>query len=262
MPERPRHAIITGASSGIGAATALELAKAGWAVSIGARREDRLAETREAIEKAGGRVSAHPLDVTDLESVRAFCVAAEAELGPTGLLVNNAGQNLSALIAESTADELRADVEVNLLGAMWMTRELVPGMIERRVGDVVFIASDSARRPRPYQGAYGAAKAGLEVFAQVLEMETEGTGVRSIVVRVGPTGSEFGNQMPRDKIHRILESWKYWGVYRRLHYMPGESVAKAIVRTISAPVEESYPTVVDVQPGGRSREFSDPDEQE
>jgi hypothetical protein len=87
-------------------------------------------------------------------------------------------------------------------------------------------------------------------------METEGKGVRSILVRVGPTGSEFGNQMPKAQIPKILESWKYWGVLRRLHWMPGTSVARAIARVVEIPVEESYPKILEIQPGGRAKEKS------
>ncbi len=254
MTEAARTAVVTGASSGIGAATARELARAGFRVALGARRAERLAEGAARIEEAGGHAFPHPLDVVDPVSVDAFCTAVEARLGPIDLLVNNAGQNRAARIHEASDEEVRSDLEVNLLGAIWMTRRLLPAMRERRAGDVVFVGSDSAARPRPYQGVYCAAKAGLEAFARVLEMETEGTGVRSILVRVGPTGSEFGNQMPRDRIHDILASWKYWGVYRHLHWMPAESVARAIVRVVQAPVEESYPTVLELQPGGRSKE--------
>ncbi len=253
----PRVAVVTGASSGIGEATAVELGALGHRVALGARRVDRLEEVAKRVEAAGGRAFAHPLDVTEVGSVEAFCGAVEAALGPVDLLVNNAGQNRSALISEASDDELRSDVEVNLMGAIWMTRRLVPGMVERRVGDVVFVGSDSAARPRPFQAAYGAAKAGVEVFARVLEMETEGTGVRSILVRVGPTGSEFGNQMPAERLPEILASWRYWGVLRKLHFMPAESVARAIVRAVSAPVEESYPAVIEVQPGGRKKEFQE-----
>ena len=129
------------------------------------------------------------------------------------------------------------------------------GHLERRVGDVVFVGSDSAENPRTYQGAYGAAKAGLETFAKVVELETEGIGIRSILVRVGPTGTEFGNQMPTHRIKEILESWQYLGVYRRHHWMPAESVAKAIARTVAVPLDESYTTILDVMPGGRAKEF-------
>jgi NADP-dependent 3-hydroxy acid dehydrogenase YdfG len=249
-----RTAIITGASSGIGADTALELGRLGFSLALGARRVARLEEVAGKIEKAGGRAFAHPLDVRDPESIDAFCSAAERALGPIDLLINNAGENRANLIHEATLEDLRSDVEINLLGAIFMTRRMLPSMLARRRGDVVFLGSDSAKQPRPYQGAYAAAKHGLEAFARVLEMETEGTGVRSILVRVGPTGSEFGNQMPKDKIPAILESWKYWGVLRRLHWMPGTSVARAIARLVEIPVEESYPTILEIQPGGRAKE--------
>jgi len=251
----PRRAIITGASSGIGADTALELGRLGFELALGARRVARLEEVAKRIEKAGGRAFAHALDVRDPASVDAFCSASEQVLGPIDLLINNAGENRAGLIHEATPEDLRSDVEINLLGAIFMTRRVLPGMLARGRGDVVFIGSDSARHPRPYQGAYAAAKHGLEAFARVLEMETEGTGVRSILVRVGPTGSEFGNQMPKAQIPRILASWKYWGVFRHLHWMPGTSVARAIARVIEIPIEESYPTLLEIQPGGRAKEM-------
>jgi NADP-dependent 3-hydroxy acid dehydrogenase YdfG len=253
MTASQRIAVVTGASSGIGAATAVEMGQRGWRVAVGARRADRIESVAKDVEAAGGAAFAHPLDVTDAASIEAFCSATEAHFGPVDLLINNAGQNLSARIDQATTDELRLDLEVNLLGAMWMTRRLVGPMIEAQRGDVVFLGSDSARNVRPYQGAYGAAKAGLEAFSRVLEMETEGTGVRSFLIRVGPTGSEFGSRMPADRIPEILEAWKYWGVLRHLHWMPPEAVARAIVRTIDVPVDESYTTVLEIQPGGRSR---------
>jgi NADP-dependent 3-hydroxy acid dehydrogenase YdfG len=254
--EALRTAIVTGASSGIGAATALEMGRRGWRVALGARRVPRIEQVAKDVEAEGGTAFTHALDVTDPSSVEAFCAAAEFALGPVDLLVNNAGQNMSARIDQATPDELRLDVEVNLLGAMYMTRRVVPGMIARRTGDVIFIGSDGALRPRTYQGAYNAAKAGLEAFSRVLAMETEGTGVRSILVRVGPTWSEFSSQMPKERLPEILQSWKYWGVQRNLNAMPSESVARAIVRAVVAPVEESYTTVIEVQPGGRSKEYA------
>jgi NADP-dependent 3-hydroxy acid dehydrogenase YdfG len=255
VAEAPRTVIVTGASSGIGAATALAFGELGWHVAIGARRAERLEEVAKEVEAAGGKAFAHRLDVVDSSSVDAFCAAAREALGAVDVLVNNAGQNLPALVAEATDEELKSDLEVNLLGAMYVTRRLLPDMIARRAGDVVFIGSDSAANPRPYQSAYGAAKAGLEVFARAVAMETEGTGVRSILLRVGPAASEFGNRMPQDRVNKMLESWKYWGVMRHLHWMPTESVARAVIRAVSVPVEESYPSVIEIQPGGRKKDF-------
>jgi NADP-dependent 3-hydroxy acid dehydrogenase YdfG len=255
VEDAPRTALVTGASSGIGAATAVVLGGLGWRVAVGARRTERLAETAQRVEEAGGTAFAGALDVRDPDSITAFHAAAADALGPVDVLVNNAGSNRSALAADASYEDLRSDVEVNLLGAMWMTRQVLPGMLERHRGDVVFLGSDSARFPRPFQGAYGAANAGLEVFARVVEMETEGTGVRSILMRIGPTGSEFGSQMPQERLPEILASWKYWGVLRNLHWMPAESVANAIARAVTTPVDESYPTIIELQPGGRKKEF-------
>jgi NADP-dependent 3-hydroxy acid dehydrogenase YdfG len=254
MSGHARIAVVTGASSGIGAATAVELARRGYVLALGARRSERIGAVAKQIHESGGRAFAHPLDVTEPASADAFCAAVEKSLGPIDVLINNAGQNLSARVAESTDEQLRLDLEVNLLGAMYMTRRVLGGMLERRAGDVVFVGSDSAIRPRTYQGAYSAAKAGLEVFARVVEMETEGSGVRSMLVRVGPTGSEFGTRMPADQLPAILASWKYWGVLRHLHWMPADSVARAIANVLDVPVEESYPTVIEVIPGGRSKQ--------
>jgi NADP-dependent 3-hydroxy acid dehydrogenase YdfG len=256
VSDTPRTALVSGASSGIGAALAVLLGERGARVALGARRIARLEDVAKRVERAGGRAFVHALDVADPASVAAFCAAAEDALGPPDLLVNNAGGNAAARIDRASPEQLRRDVSVNLLGAMYMTREIVPGMIARRRGDVVFVGSDAAQRPRTYQGAYNAAKAGLKAFARVLEMETEGTGVRSVLARIGPTWSEFADSMPRDLLPEILESWKDWGILRHLNAMPSESAARAILRAVEAPVEESYTTVVEVQPGGRSKEFS------
>jgi len=256
MNAQRRTAIVTGASSGIGAATALELARQGFDVAIGARRVERLREVAERVEAAGGRAFAHVLDVSQPHSIDAFYAAAESALGPIDLLVNNAGMSILNLLPDAEVEDLRAELEVNLLGPMLLCRRAIPGMLERRRGDLVFVGSENAVRPRPYQAAYTAAKAGLEGLARVLAMELDGTGVRSILVRVGPTGSEFGARMDHGMLKRALEAWRYWGVQRHMHFMPSESVAKAIARVVAAPVEESYPSLIEVMPGGRKKEFT------
>ena len=251
-----KHVIVTGASSGIGAATAAELARLGHRVAIGARRTDRLEELAGRIEEAGGRAFAHALDVSQADSIDAFYAAAEAAFGPVDVLINNAGMSILNRLQNAKPEDLRAELDVNLLGPMLLCRRAIPSMLERRSGDLLFVSSENAVRPRTYQSGYTAAKAGLEGLARVLGMELDGTGVRSIVIRVGPTGSEFGTRMDHALLHEALASWRYWGVQRHLHWMPSESVARAIARVVETPVEESYPTVVEVMPGGRRKEFS------
>ncbi|HVH04565.1 MAG TPA: SDR family NAD(P)-dependent oxidoreductase [Myxococcota bacterium] len=255
MSDRARTVIVTGSSSGIGAATAIELGKIGCRVALGARRVDRLEGVAKQVEAAGGRAFVHRLDVADPASIDAFYDAAEAALGPVDVLVNNAGMSILNLLQDARTDDLRAELDVNLLGPMLLSRRAIPGMLERKRGDLLFVTSENAIRPRPYQAGYSAAKAGLEGLARVLQMELDGTGLRSIILRVGPTGSEFGANMDHAKLHKALEAWKYWGVQRHLHWMPSESVAKAVVRIVTTPVEESYVDLVQIMPGGRKKEL-------
>jgi short-subunit dehydrogenase len=254
-PRGPRTAVVTGASSGIGAATAVELARRGVHVALGARRLDRLEEVAKRVEAEGGRAFVHALDVGRAESIEGFHDAARAALGEIDLLVNNAGFSALARLHEADPAVLEEELRVNLLGPMLLSRRVLPDMLARRRGDLLFVTSENAVRPRPYQPAYTAAKAGLEGLARVIAMEADGTGVRSIVVRVGPTGSEFGARMDPELLRDALEAWRYWGVQRHLHWMPAESVARAIVRAVEAPVEESYVDLVQVMPGGRKREL-------
>jgi len=253
-PAGVRTAIVTGASSGIGAATALELGRLGWRVALGARRGDRLEAVAERVRAGGGEALAHRLDVALPDSVEEFHTAVEAALGPVDVLINNAGMSILNRLAESRVEDLQRELAVNLLGPMLMCRRALPSMLERRSGDLVFISSENAERPRPYQPAYTAAKAGLEALAGVLEMELEGSGVRASVVRVGPTGSEFGAGFEPAKIRETLEAWKYWGVQRHLHWMPAASVARAVVQVVTTPLDEAHLKLVQVMPGGRKRE--------
>jgi NADP-dependent 3-hydroxy acid dehydrogenase YdfG len=245
---------VTGASSGIGAATAVALAARGYDVAVGARRTDRLEAVAKRAEAEGARAFDLVIDVADPASIDAFCAAAERALGAADVLVNNAGACVLNRLVDARPEDLRRDVDVNLTGALLMAQRVVPAMAARRAGDVVWVTSENAVRPRPYQIAYSAAKAGLEAAARVLAMELEGTGVRSMILRVGPTGTEFGTQMEHAVLHEALAAWKYWGVQRHLSWMPAESVARAVVRLVGVPVEESYPAVTEVMPGGRSKE--------
>lgn len=254
MSGAPRTVLVTGASSGIGAETAVAFGALGWPVALGARRLDRMDEVARRVRDAGGRAFVHALDVSDEASIEAFWGAATEALGPVDVLVNNAGKSVLNLLRDASPDALRDEIAVNLTGPMLLSRLAIPSMLERRSGDLVFVSSENAVHPRPYQAGYTASKAGLEGLAAVLEMELEGTGVRSTVVRPGPTGSEFGANMDHAVLHRALEAWRYWGVQRKLHWMPAESVARAIVRVVTTPVEESYTTLVQVMPGGRKRE--------
>ena len=176
-PER-RTAVVTGASSGIGAATAIALATAGHPVALGARRLSECEELAATIRADGGAAAAIALDVTDDESVKRFAAAVAGELGPTEILVSCAGDMEARLVHETGSAEFLRQVDVNLVGAHRLVSAIVPGMIARQRGDVVFISSDVASMPRPRMGGYVAAKNGLDGMARAMQMELECTGVR------------------------------------------------------------------------------------
>jgi NAD(P)-dependent dehydrogenase (short-subunit alcohol dehydrogenase family) len=183
-----RTALVAGASSGIGAAVAEAFGALGWAVALGARRAEKLREVAAAVEKAGGSAFVHPLDLADPASIDAFFDAAEAALGPVDVLVDNAGICVPGLLHEVRPADLRAELETNLLGPMLLARRAVASLLGRGApGDLVFVSSENAVSPRPFQAGYTASKWGLEGLARVLRMELEGTGVRATIVRPGPT---------------------------------------------------------------------------
>jgi NADP-dependent 3-hydroxy acid dehydrogenase YdfG len=244
-----RTALVTGASSGIGAAIAVGLGACGFAVALGARRTDRLAEVAGAIEKDGGRALAHPLDVTRPESIDAFVAAAEVGLGPLDVVVSNAGVGVPGLLHEIGVEEVEAELRTNLLGPMLLARRVLPGMLARRTGDIVFVSSMNAVEPRPYQVGYTAAKAGVEGLARALRRELEGTGVRAVVVRPGPTRSEFGFAWGPQVLERVLDSWKRWGFLRHNEMLDGEAIAAAVVWAATQPRSTSI-DVIQLNPEG------------
>lgn len=244
-----RTAVVTGASSGVGAAIAAAFGALGWRVAVGARREDRLAETARMVVAGGGDAFAQRLDVAQAESVEAFFAAAEAALGPIDTVVSNAGVGLPALLHEARVDQLEAEVATNLLGPLFVARRALPAMLERRRGDLVFVSSMAVVDPRPFQAGYAAAKAGVEGMAAVLRQELEGTGVRATVVRLGPTFSEFGLGWDQEVLLRVIESWQRWGRMRHNHMLHAGQVADAIVRIVTAPPGLST-DVVQLNPDG------------
>lgn len=231
----PRTAVVTGASSGIGAAIARALGALGWSVALGARRVELLQEVAQGVASAGGLGFAHALDVSDAASIDAFFAATEAALGPADVLVSNAGVGVPGLIHEIPVADLERELRVNLLGPMWITRRALPAMLERKRGDLVFVSSMNVVEPRPFQAGYTAGKAGLEGLAAVLRKDLEGTGVRATVVRPGATRSEFGFGWEPDILVRVLDSWKLWGYLRHMDMMDGEQVALAVVHAVTAP---------------------------
>jgi NADP-dependent 3-hydroxy acid dehydrogenase YdfG len=177
-----RTAVITGASSGIGAATAVRLAEAGYRVVLTARRVDRLTEVAERITKNGGQAETHQLDVTDRPSVDALA----ASLDRCDVLVANAGGAIGAdSVAEASPEDWLAMYEVNVLGTLHMTQALLPKLIASGAGTVVLMSSTAGFVAYEGGGGYVAAKHGTHAIAGTLRLELSGQPVRVIEIAPG-----------------------------------------------------------------------------
>jgi short-subunit dehydrogenase len=176
-------AVVTGASSGIGAATARELAQRGASVVLAARRADLLEGQAEAVRAAGGEALAVPTDVADRAQLARLVERATATFGRVDILVNNAGAGWSRPLASTSQDELIGMLEVNLLGAMLLTRALLPGMLERGHGAIVSVGSLSGRVAM--EPLYSAGKYGLRGFSLALRRQLRGSGVSVSLVSPG-----------------------------------------------------------------------------
>lgn len=245
-PER-RPVAITGASAGIGAATARLLAARGYPVALGARRTERLDALVAEIRDAGGEAVAHALDVTQDESVADFAAKVAADLGDIEVVISNAGITAPGTVHEISSERFSSELDLNLVGAQRIAHAFVPGMAERRRGDLVLISSDVAVRARPFMAAYAASKWGLEGMAAAMQMELEGTGVRVSLVRPGPTWSEIGNGWPAEEGGKVLESWIRFGLARHPHFMQPTALAEAIHTVVSAP-RGVHLSLIDVNP--------------
>jgi NADP-dependent 3-hydroxy acid dehydrogenase YdfG len=239
--------VVSGASSGIGEATARALAGAGHPVVLGARRVERLEEIADELREAGAQAHALRLDVADPASVDAFVKGAQEAVGDVDVLVSAAGQSVPDSALTPAPDEFAAVVEVNLLGAQRLVAALLPAMVQRRHGDVVFVTSEVVRTPRVRTTAYVASKWGLQGYARTLQMELEGTGVRSSIVQPGQTVTEMGGDWDQKVTTEILGEWIRWGSARHHNFLHPDAVAAAVCIVVGAP-PGTHLTLVEVQP--------------
>jgi NAD(P)-dependent dehydrogenase (short-subunit alcohol dehydrogenase family) len=234
LPDR-RPALVAGASSGIGAATAIELAAHGFPVALGARRVEKCQEIVDKIRADGGEAVAVHLDVTDPDSVTGAVKRTTEELGEIEVLVAGAGDTYFGKLESISTEDFESQIQIHLIGANRIASAVLPGMIARRRGDLIFVGSDVALRQRPHMGAYGAAKAGLVAMVTNLQMELEGTGVRASIVHPGPTKTNMGWSLPAELIGPALEDWAKWGQARHDYFLRAADLARAITFVAETP---------------------------
>ncbi len=213
-------ALVTGASSGIGAAVCRALALAGSSVALVARRADRLAEVAATL--GPGRHIVLPCDVRDPQAIDATITASAAALGPVDILVNNAGIGRYLPFVDTDAAETDAILETNLLAALRFTRALLPGMLARRRGHVVNVASIAGRIGSRNHAVYCASKFALAGFSESLVYEVAGTGVDVTLVNPGIIATPFFDHA----------SFARFPARARRRAIAPEIVAAAIVRAL------------------------------
>jgi len=238
-----RAVLITGCSSGIGAATAAHLADKGWTVYATARRVETLGD----LEAKGCRTLA--LDVNDEASCRAAVAAVEAAEGAVGVLVNNAGYSQSGAVESVPDERVRAQFDTNVFGLLTMCRLVLPGMREQRWGKIVNVSSMGGRLTFPGGGVYHASKYAVEALSDALRFEVKGFGVDVIIVEPGIIRTRFGETAVREIDAGTRDPGPYGefnravaeataGVYERgpLRRLggPPEAVARTIEHAISA----------------------------
>jgi short-subunit dehydrogenase len=228
-----RVVAITGASAGIGRATALRLARNGDAVAICARRRDQLEAVASEITAGGGQALAVVADVTSAADMDDFVAQTIAKFGRLDVMICNAGFGIAGAIDEITPDQMQRLMDVNYTGTYHATRAVLPWFRRQGAGHVIIVSSIVGKRGVPYMGAYSATKFAQVGLAECLRAELAGTGIHVSVVYPVSTETEFFDVMSRETGTEVT---KAFGPRQSV-----DQVADAIARGIERPVPEIFP---------------------
>ncbi len=231
MPNRV--VAITGASAGIGRATALRLARDGAAVAVCARRADRLDAIAAEIVAAGGQALPIVADVTSEDAMAMFVAKTVERFGRLDVMMCNAGFGTYGAIDDITPDQMRKLMDINYFGTYYATRAALPIFRQQQRGHIVIVSSIVGKRGVPYMGAYSATKFAQVGMAECLRAELVGSGIHVSVVCPVSTTTEFDEVMTRQTGDAV----------NRSHgpVQTADHVADAIARAIDRPVPEVFP---------------------
>src|SRR5947209_3832512 len=226
MIKNYRTAIVTGASHGIGPFIVSALAKEGMNLVLAARSGQELEQVAAGIRATGVQVLCAPTDVTDPDSRSALVAAAERIFGSVDILVNNAGGDPQREFHRYTADDVEAVIQLNLSGPIELTRLLLPGMLQRKLGHIVNISSMGGSVGFPYTEVYSASKDGLIGFTRVLRADYRQVGVSSSVLILGPIGGAGTGARTMEEMNLHMSAMD------KAFLSPPEAVARAVVKSI------------------------------
>tara|TARA_Y100001978_G_scaffold179898_1_gene175034 strand:- start:322 stop:1071 length:750 start_codon:yes stop_codon:yes gene_type:complete len=223
-------ALITGASSGIGEATAESLAALGAKVSLVARREDRLKALQEKIAGTGGEALVVKADMSKQQDIIDAVAKTKDQWGRLDILVNNAGVMYLGPINGADTREWKSMVEVNLLGLMYCTHEALPIMIEQGSGHIVNISSVSGRVVTARSGVYNATKFGVGAFSEALRQEVYKRNIRVTIIEPGAVLTELSDHISHAESKERLKTW-----VAEMEALTSKDIANSIVYAVSQP---------------------------
>ncbi len=243
-----RKAAITGASSGIGEATALALAGEGATVALGARRKTRLEELASRINDGGGTAVALEADIGEEDQARGFVSGAAEALGGLDILINNAGVMLLGPVEGSDSEEWRRMVDVNLLGLLYCTQEALPLLREGGNGHIVNISSVAGRTANFGSGVYNMTKWGVTGFSEALRQEGANSGIRVTCVEPGFVDTELQGHNTNPMVTEAIEKMRE----QTGEVLEAGDIAAAILHAVSAPARVNINEIL-VRPTGQTR---------
>ncbi|MCB9469476.1 MAG: SDR family NAD(P)-dependent oxidoreductase [Candidatus Obscuribacterales bacterium] len=227
-------AIVTGASSGIGEATALKLAGAGMKTALLARREERIAKLANSIKEQGGEAVAIKTDMGSEEEITAAVEKVLSSWGQVDVLVNNAGVMYLGPIDGASTSEWKKMVEVNLLGLMYATHKVLPSMIEKRSGHIINVSSVSGRVTSNRSAVYSATKFGVGAFSEGLRQEVFKNNIRVTIVEPGAVLTELSDHVTHSESREKLKSW-----VAGMEALSSDDIANSILYAVSQPTNVS-----------------------
>ena len=227
---KDKVAIVTGASSGIGYATAMALSKAGAKVAIGARRTDKLAKLEEEIKQNGGEVFSQKLDVTKKTECDSFVDAVLKKWGAVDILVNNAGLMPLSFIKNLKVDEWDQMIDVNIKGVLYCTAAVISHMKEKKSGHIVNLSSVAGRIVFPSGSVYCATKHAVTALSEGLRQEfSTRANIRVTCIEPGVVATELTNTITDESLQSFVENSK------KMQSLHADDIANAILYAVESP---------------------------